>query len=1263
MVTTASLTRGPASEAAAAQAAQPSPVRPPAQRTSFPGPPVMRLGGGPEPSTIRRSPPRLPTIPPLPPRASDVPIVRTASIQSSSAPKPSTPGTSAHPTSSPTSQPQASGDVQKAPGNVAGPATPVPSVAPAPASPGAGSVMLGRIAGAPRSAIQAQAMDQAQFIDNDSMRSESEISRIAATRRAQVKGFFAGARGGLSSFFTNAVVTVQKFISDRQAEVMAAVTSAFTWIRTAIAGALLAAQALITLTRARIGQLVQRLKTSLQTRVKSITGQITGLIDSIPFPDLPGIGWIRSQAVNLLSRAASFVNRALGGLFELIQSALDTALRLVDSFLGLLARALDAALALVSAAILRIVQMIGAALNRAAAIISSTLRRALFAMIVPVLNLVERLIIGVIGGAEQGAQGLVRTNREQYLSSLADSLTPKAPPPGARAVSEASQIAVMRELARDASVNNRRIVQTFAFVMGGAILKIISTITSVVARIFAAVSAALAAIVRAIVTLVRLAIQILTQAVQAYIEFIRELIRSLTTWLDGVAEEIRSWMDGGIDRFIEFARDALSRIGRFAARFVRNLILGRSVAESLEDALGEFKGARYIPSFKPPPLPPPGVVIGIILLIFVALVGLVGGTVIIVGGTVIIIIGGATYVIPVAVAVAIVLVLLAIVGLLVWLLYRWITKPKPPPGKRVIFVTPAVLELGVGGRDIGSTATIAPGTPARPPLTWTINPGGAVPAGVSILGSGRIVKVRAGHPPPPTVTGGAPITVRAALTANPADFADSAPVMIVQVVSATYAAAPPLAPVPSLGPGIPPPNTAEPNRDTIAGNTAVVNAVTAPTGRPNLVTLRRPLGATVSGTTITPGSNTGDIKLRITDTATRARLDETKPATAGPAALMAELTINAVPLRVKSLAGSGALGPYGVLNTINFTPSDTEHPPLQRIVGELITNGGDDFNVEPPNTFPPPPIGFNPTFNLRLAVPADSWGDQLVTDPAALNVADRLPAIDVNRFVGPRVPSLPRRLIYRQRFQYSSWRGAGTVISKTIDDGQHIRSLIGKPGAFKFRTEHRFPAGAAPVHNEAYIGNDLIVFSNVVATPTAAGATALAADGAATANLTVASNVAGRTVNWSVRSGGIAIIAGNPAVLPAPATLRAGVRTGTFGVRAADTIFPNRLVDGSVGVVAVALRNMRAAPNPVPSGTATSTVSLNANPGGRTVNWGVDAAAAAAGVTVTPNVTGPGVPGMSVVVTRPAGFTGTVTVTATDSVLGARTNNVRVRFK
>lgn len=567
-------------------------------------------------------------------------------------------------------------------------------------------------------------------------------------------------------------------------------------------------------------------------------------------------------------------------------------------------------------------------------------------------------------------------------------------------------------------------------------------------------------------------------------------------------------------------------------------------------------------------------------------------------------------------------------------------------------------ELGVGGNDITATATVA----GRSALTWTINPGGAVPAGVSVVGGGRRVRIRAVQPPPGTVVGGAALTIRAEVAGTPADNANSIAVRLVQVTSATYAAAPALAPVPALVAGAAPAGTAEPNRDGINGNTATVNAITAPGGRPVRVTLRRALGARVAGNVITPGAQTGDIRVRVADTATGARLDETQPVAApvvGASGLMAELTVNAVPTRVTALTFAGGAGPYGVQNRITFRSSDAAHAPLTRIVGELITLNRNDFNLAPVN----PPIGFNNAFNLLLAVPANAWVDQLVTPVALPNVADGLPAIDVNRFVGPGVRQLPRFWNFRQRFQYSSWRGAGAVVSRTFADGVHERSLRGSPTAgFQFRTDHRFGGVAAPPRNDPYAGNPLIVFSAVTATPTAAGATALAADGRATARLTVASTVAARSARWNVLAGDSAVTAGNPAALPAAATLTAGLRAGNFRLRAADTIFPNRRADGRVRVEAVRLRNMRAAPSPVPLGVLTSVVTLNANPGGRVVNFIVDPAAAAAGVVVAVNAGPPGV-AVAATVTRPAGFTGVVTVTATDSVLAARSATTRIRFR
>ncbi len=572
-------------------------------------------------------------------------------------------------------------------------------------------------------------------------------------------------------------------------------------------------------------------------------------------------------------------------------------------------------------------------------------------------------------------------------------------------------------------------------------------------------------------------------------------------------------------------------------------------------------------------------------------------------------------------------------------------------------VVTSAAELGVGGNDITATATVA-GRGTR--LTWTVNPGGAAPAGVTVIGTGRRVRIHAAQPGGGAVVGG-PIVIRAAV-AGPTgvvDFFDAPAVGLVQVVSATYAAVPALAAVPSLVPGVPPANTAEPNRDGIAGNTAVVNAITAPAGRPIAIAFRRSLGATIAGNIITPGRTTGNIRLRIRDTATSGLLDEAAPATVvGGAALMAELAINPVPLRVIRLVNGGALAaPYGFLSQITFARSDTTANPLSRIVGEQVTLISDQLGRPPVNG------AFNPAPNLALAVPANGWVDQIGAGALTPIPGTTMVSIDVNRFVGPGVPHLPRGVVLRQEFIYFSWQGGGAVFSNVFDRGRQQKTLVERGlNNFRFLTEHIFPgATLTPVGNEAYVGPPLIVLSNIAAAPTAAGATGLATDGAATANLTVNSSVAGRTVNWSVLDGDIAITAGNPAVLPAAATLRAGIRIGSFRVRAADSIFPNRRVDGRVRVLPVRLRNLRAAPSRVPGGTFTSNVTVVADPGGRTLNWTLDAAATAAGVTVAPAVTGPGL-AMNVTVTRPAGFAGRVTVTATDSVLAARRDTVRIQF-
>jgi hypothetical protein len=956
-----------------------------------------------------------------------------------------------------------------------------------------------------------------------------------------------------------------------------------------------------------------------------------------------------------LRQAAGAVNSALGQVLNFVRSTVSAAMSLVSSFLGTFQEMAQGAVALAVSAIEQIVQTVAQALNRALNLVVSTLRSILQATVVPMLNRLEGLIAGGINRIKQQAIDLIRTNRDQCIAALSPSTgggSNGAPDGASSGPEDIVQIAIQ---------NNRGVLQALRDKISEVVGKIFSAITTSAGQLVQQIAAGVAKAAQTIAGGIAQAIQKLVQLPDAAGSFFQSLIQALTSGLSNLLATVRSAVETPVTRLLDFGRGALNRVLSFVGNLVRNVIggnigLGSTPAELLG---GDFSVGE---SLTPAPLrggpitkPLPPVLELVIKLAITAIVTGVGALMTLLFGAELAAIIMANPLVAAAILLALVVLVLIVILLLI-LLFK-LLKPRPNPPKRVIRVTPSGPELGVGGRDINATATIAPGTPARPSLTWTVSPGGTPPAGVTVVGSGQTVKVRAAHPPHGTVTGGTTFTVRAALTSDATDFQDSADILLVQVVSATYTAAPPLVPVPSLIPGTPPPNTAEPNRDGITGNTAVVNATTAPAGRTIDVALRRSLGASVAGTTITPGARTGDIGLRITDKATAARLDETLPSTVAPPTPMADLTVNAVPTRVSALTGAGPLGPYGVQNRITFAASDSLHPPLTRIVGELITNGGDQFNIPPPNG------AFNPIFNPALAVPADQWVDQLITPAAIPNATDGRPAIDVNRFVGPGAPGLPRAVTYRQGFQYSSWAGAATIVSSTFANGLHIRSLIGAPGSFQFKTEHRFGSVAAPAHLEPYVGNPLIVFSNITATPTAPGATSLAADGASTANLSVASTVAGRTVNWSVLTGDIAIIGGNPVTLPGTTTLRAGVKTGNFRVRVADTVFPNRQADGQVPVAAVGLRNIRATPSRVPPGTASATVSLDAQPGGRTVNWSVDAAAAAKGVTVAPPVTGPGAPGMSVTVTRPAGFKGSVTVTAADSVLTARTASVVVRFQ
>jgi hypothetical protein len=279
--------------------------------------------------------------------------------------------------------------------------------------------------------------------------------------------------------------------------------------------------------------------------------------------------------------------------------------------------------------------------------------------------------------------------------------------------------------------------------------------------------------------------------------------------------------------------------------------------------------------------------------------------------------------------------------------------------------------------------------------------------------------------------------------------------------------------------------------------------------------------------------------------------------------------------------------------------------------------------------------------------------------------------INVNRYVGPGVAAgLPRVTTDRQGFHFLGW--AGNNWSGEFSNGIHRVSLVQRGANFFFITEHIFPGAAARPFVEAYAGRGpaLIVLPGITAAVPVVPAAGLAADGIATANLTVTPPLpAGRLVNWSVVGGPIVFTvpaAGVAAAVANPATVQAGLVPGRFRVRVADSVFPNRRFEGFVTVVPVRLHGINAPVVSVPAGTLTALINVLAEPGGRNVDFLVDPISNAAGVGAAPNpVAGPAVanPLRTGTVTKPnAAWTGRVTVTAADHALPGKRASIVIVF-
>lgn len=504
---------------------------------------------------------------------------------------------------------------------------------------------------------------QASIINADSELTELSIMHQASERRARVTELFANSRQTIKDAIEGNALAVQATILSQQTSILTMAANAIANIQALISMATASAQALVLNYQQAINAIITNATQTVQDGVSGVAGEITGLINSINLPDLPGVELARSFITGMITNGAGLVNNALAGTLGLIRSVFNMGIAMMTAFIGIFGQMLSQAFSFVSNALMNMLQLVLSMLNSIMNLVVNTLINLLHGTLLPIIGRIESAVLKHIDDSEQEHLEQVRNNRDQHLELLANVLDPEAAASGGSsggagaAGSGASPDPgwTIEKVGLSALDNNRKLLDNFVKVLDSIFGNIIVDITTAVMQIVAEVSSRVNQFIDSLISVMMKLVELIFALVNAVVEFIAMLLAELIRVLSGLLDFIVNAISSPVTTTINAARNILNRIRSAISNIISNFLA--------QIGLGS-------PSISSPTLSPgPGGVAP----------AFAGGPILIIGGKIIIIIGTAFIVLSKATVIIILVVLVVLLLILLYLLYKWLTAPKPAP--------------------------------------------------------------------------------------------------------------------------------------------------------------------------------------------------------------------------------------------------------------------------------------------------------------------------------------------------------------------------------------------------------------------------------------------------------------------------------------------------------------------------------------------------------------------------------------------------------
>lgn len=505
---------------------------------------------------------------------------------------------------------------------------------------------------------------QAAIINADSDLTEISIIQQASERRTRVTELFASSRQTITDAIEGNALAVQSNILSQQTSILTMAANAIASVQGLIAMATASAQALVLNYQQAINAIITNATQTVQEGISSVASEITGLINSVNLPDLPGVELARSFITGLISNGASMVNNALSGVLGLISTVFNMGITMMTAFIGIFGQMISQAFTFVSNALMNVLQMVLSMLNSVIDLVVNTLLNLLHGTLLPIIGRIERSVLQHIDESEQEHLKQVRNNRDQHLEMLANVLDPEAAGsggsgggPGATGGGASPDPGwTIEKVGQSAIDNNKKLVENFLQVLDRIFGNIIVDITTAVMRIVAEVSSRVNQFIDSLINVMMRLVELVFALVNAVVEFIAMLLAELIRVLSGLLDFIVNAISSPVTTTVSAARNILNRIRSAITSIISNFL----------NQIGLGSG----PSISSPTLSPgPGGVAP----------AFAGGPILIIGGKIIIIIGTAFIILSKTTVIIILVLLVILLLILLYLLYRWLTAPKPAP--------------------------------------------------------------------------------------------------------------------------------------------------------------------------------------------------------------------------------------------------------------------------------------------------------------------------------------------------------------------------------------------------------------------------------------------------------------------------------------------------------------------------------------------------------------------------------------------------------